>query len=41
MKPRFISDIHLSEKHPELTQAFFTFLKESKKGLSKFGMFFA
>ena len=31
MKPRFISDIHLSEKHPELTQAFFTFLKESKE----------
>ena len=31
MKPRFISDIHLSEKHPELTQAFFTFLEESKE----------
>jgi UDP-2,3-diacylglucosamine hydrolase len=30
MKPRFISDIHLSDKHPELTQAFFTFLNESK-----------
>ena len=31
MKPRFISDIHLSEKHPKLTQAFFTFLEESKE----------
>ena len=31
MKPRFISDIHLSDKHPELTQAFFTFLEESKE----------
>ena len=31
MKPRFISDIHLSDKHPELTQAFFTFLNESKE----------
>lgn len=31
MKPRFISDIHLSDKHPELTQAFYTFLKESKE----------
>ena len=31
MKPRFISDLHLSEKHPELTQAFFTFLNESKE----------
>ena len=31
MKPRFISDLHLSEKHPELTQAFFKFLNESKE----------
>ena len=31
MKPRFISDLHLSEKHPELTQAFFKFLDESKE----------
>ena len=31
MKPRFISDLHLSEKHPELTQAFFKFLEESKE----------
>ena len=31
MKPRFISDLHLSEKHPELTQAFFIFLNESKE----------
>ncbi len=30
MKCRFISDLHLSEKHPELTQAFFKFLDESK-----------
>ena len=31
MKPRFISDIHLSETQPELTQAFFKFLNESKE----------
>jgi UDP-2,3-diacylglucosamine hydrolase len=31
MKPRFISDLHLSDEHPELTQAFFQFLKDSKK----------
>ena len=31
MKPRFISDLHLSDKHPELTQAFFVFLDESKE----------
>ena len=31
MKPRFISDLHLSDKHPELTQAFFRFLEESKE----------
>ena len=31
MKPRFISDLHLSEKHPELIQAFFKFLDESKE----------
>jgi len=31
MKPRFISDLHLSDKHPELTQAFFNFLDESKE----------
>ena len=31
MKPRFISDLHLSDKHPELTQAFFVFLNESKE----------
>ena len=34
MKPRFISDLHLSEKHPELTQAFFKFLEESKEACS-------
>ena len=31
MKPRFISDLHLSDKYPELTQAFFKFLEESKE----------
>ena len=31
MKPRFISDIHLSEDTPHLTNAFKTFLNESKK----------
>ena len=31
MKPSFISDLHLSDKHPELTQAFFKFLNESKE----------
>ncbi|MDA9561512.1 UDP-2,3-diacylglucosamine diphosphatase [Gammaproteobacteria bacterium] len=31
MKPRFISDLHLSDKHPELTQAFFKFLNKSKE----------
>ena len=31
MKPRFISDLHLSDKHPELTQAFYKFLEESKE----------
>ena len=31
MKPRFISDIHLSEDSPHLTNAFKTFLNESKK----------
>ena len=31
MKHCFISDLHLSEKHPELTQAFFKFLEESKE----------
>ena len=31
MKPRFISDIHLSESQPQLTQAFFRFLNESKE----------
>jgi UDP-2,3-diacylglucosamine hydrolase len=31
MKPRFISDLHLSDKHPELTKAFFKFLEESKE----------
>ena len=31
MKPRFISDIHLSENNPHLTNAFKIFLNESKK----------
>ena len=31
MKPRFISDIHLSEDNPHLTDAFKLFLNESKK----------
>lgn len=31
MKPRFISDIHLSEDTPHLTNAFKTFLNESKQ----------
>jgi UDP-2,3-diacylglucosamine hydrolase len=31
MKPRFISDIHLSENNPHLTDAFKAFLNESKK----------
>ena len=31
MKPRFISDIHLSEDNPHLTNAFKLFLNESKK----------
>ena len=31
MKPRFISDIHLSENNPHLTDAFKTFLIESKE----------
>ena len=31
MKPRFISDLHLSDKNPELNQAFFKFLEESKE----------
>ena len=31
MKPRFISDIHLNEDSPHLTNAFKTFLDESKK----------
>ena len=31
MKPRFISDIHLSEDTPHLTNAFKTFLNESKE----------
>ena len=31
MKPRFISDIHLSEDTPHLTKAFKTFLNESKQ----------
>ena len=34
MKPRFISDIHLSEKNPYLTDAFKLFLNESKKTCS-------
>jgi UDP-2,3-diacylglucosamine hydrolase len=36
MKPRFISDLHLSNKHPELTQAFFKFLEESKEACTHF-----
>ena len=31
MKPRFVSDIHLSEKRPDLTNAFNAFLNESKE----------
>ena len=31
MKPRFISDIHLSENNPHLTDAFKAFLNESKE----------
>ena len=31
MKPRFISDIHLSENNPHLTDAFKVFLNESKE----------
>ncbi len=31
MKPRFISDIHLSENNPHLTNAFKMFLNESKE----------
>ena len=31
MKPRFVSDIHLSEKRPDLTNAFEAFLNESKE----------
>ena len=31
MKPRFISDLHLSDKNSELNQAFFKFLEESKE----------
>ena len=31
MKPRFISDIHLSEDNPHLTDAFKAFLSESKE----------
>ena len=34
MKPRFISDIHLSQDSPHLTDAFKTFLIESKKACS-------
>ena len=36
MKPRFISDLHLSDKHPELTQAFFKILEESKEACTHF-----
>ena len=31
MKPRFVSDIHLSKKRPDLTNAFKAFLNESKE----------
>ena len=31
MKPRFVSDIHLREKRPDLTNAFKAFLNESKE----------
>ena len=31
MKPRFISDIHLSEDSPHLTNAFKAFLDDSKE----------
>ncbi len=34
MKPRFISDIHLSEDNPHLTDAFKAFLNESKESCS-------
>ena len=33
MKPRFISDIHLSENNSHLTNAFKRFLNESKENL--------
>ena len=34
MKPRFISDIHLSENNSHLTNAFKRFLNESKENCS-------
>ena len=34
MKPRFISDIHLSENSPHITNAFKAFLNESKEACS-------
>ena len=34
MKPRFISDIHLSENNSHLTNAFKRFLNESKESCS-------
>jgi len=36
MKHCFISDLHLSEKTPELTQAFLRFLNESKEACTHF-----
>ena len=36
MKHCFISDLHLSEKTPELTQAFLKFLNESKEACTHF-----
>ena len=36
MKPRFISDIHLSENSPHLTNAFKVFLNESKEACTHF-----
>ena len=36
MKHCFISDLHLSEKTPELTQAFLRFLDESKEACTHF-----
>ena len=36
MKPRFISDLHLSENNPKLVEAFLKFLQESKQVCTHF-----